>query len=472
MAPAPRGCGKLKATMPLAPIAGLILLGLLFFIWPVPHSVSLRDFLLTANLLVFGYLAWKRGGSAAALRELALPAFILAGLTLWMYVVAFFVSPETGWTLDEISSQWWRALVAVSIGAFVALTANGNPKMTRGTLAVMLAMLVVHIMYVDFQAVRGLWVTGHLDRMSGLTEGPDKSNYLTNLLFMFLLTELFFRIVFKRRVLPLPNAMFAIVLVLAVVSVFAERTRNGIITLALMLLLLAWLYLRERRAHLNRLAVSAGIAAMLAITIGGVSLVVASRQSSSLHELIDTVPIAWDTEHHKEWQEENPAAWPTLPNGQTVDISLYQRISWIKEGLLLVRDHPLGVGFGRNAFGHGLKAKYGKGGGHSHSGLLDMAIGLGVPGALLWLGFFAGLATVAWRRYRTSGKHAGDSVDTESTRQYYAALLLLLFVTDYGVRMVLDSVIRDHMLQQFMFLAGLAGVMMVPGRPANRETSA
>jgi hypothetical protein len=42
----------------------------------------------------------------------------------------------------------------------------------------------------------------------------------------------------------------------------------------------------------------------------------------------------------------------------------------------------------------------------------------------------------------------------------YAALLLLLLLTDYGARMLLDSVIRDHMLQQFMFLAGLAAVLM------------
>jgi O-antigen ligase len=439
-------------------IAGLVLLGLLFFIWPVPHSVSLRDFLLIANLLVFGYLAWIRGGSAAALRELALPALMLAGLTLWMYVVAFFVSPETAWTLGEISSQWWRALMAVLIGAFVALAANGNPRTTRATLVVLLAVLVVHIMYVDFQAVQGLLASGSLGRMSGLTEGPDKSNYLTNLLFMFLLTELFFRIVFKRPVLPLPRAVFAVVLTLAVASVFAERTRNGIITLVLMLLMLAWLYLHQRRDRLNKLAISAGIVAMILITLGGAALVVTARKASSVDKLSESIAIAWDTEHHKSWLEGNQHGWPKLRDGTPVDDSVYLRVAWFKEGLLLVRDHPLGVGFGRNAFGHGLKAKYGEGGGHSHSGLLDMAIGLGVPGALLWLGFFFSLAGIAWRRCR-----AGPN---------YAALLLLLFVTDYGVRMVLDSVIRDHMLQQFMFLAGLAGVMMTAEGPAKRAAPA
>jgi hypothetical protein len=439
-------------------ILSLALLGILFFVWPVPHTVSVRDLLLVLNLVLFGYLAWIRRGSGAVLRELATPALVLAGLTAWMYFVAFFISPETGWTLDELSSQWWRALAALLIGALVALAARGDPKRTSAIFVVLLVALAAHVLYVDFQAARGLLAPGSLERMAGLTEGPDKSNYLTNVLFGFLLAELFFRVVFKRRVLPLPNAVFAAALALAVVSVFAERTRNGMITLVLMLLLLGWCYLRERHVRMNKLAVSAGIAAMTVIMLGGVALVVNARQSSSLNNLVDTVPIAWDTEHYKAWQEDNPDSWPKLPNGDTVDASLYQRIAWFKEGLLLVSDHPLGVGFGRNAFGHGLKAKYGQGSGHSHSGLLDMAIGLGIPGALLWLGFFASLAVIAWRR-----SHAGEN---------YAAILLLLLLLDYGMRMVLDSVIRDHMLQQFMFLAGLAAVLTVADVPQKRKPSA
>ena len=439
-------------------IVSLVLLGLLFFVWPVPHTVSARDLLLASNLLVFSYLAWRKGWPRDVTHALSVPGAILLALTAWMYMVAVFIFPESIWTLGEIESQWWRAVVALLIGAFVATAARGNSRFTQGVFAVLLVALVAHVLYVDFQAARGLLAPGPLERMAGLTEGPDKSNYLTNVLFGFLLAELFFRVVYKKRVLPLSHAVFAAVLALAAASVFAERTRNGIITLVLMLLLLGWFYLRERRDRLNKLVISASVIAMFAVTLGGLGLVVTARQSSSLNNLIDTVPIAWDTEHYKAWQQADPGSLPELPSGETVDLSVYLRIAWLKEGLLLVRDHPLGIGFDRNAFGHGLKAKYGRGVGHSHSGLLDMAIGLGIPGALLWLGFFASLAAIAWRRHRASGN--------------YAAILLLLLLVDYGVRMVLDSVIRDHMLQQFMFLAGLAAVLTVAGVPEKRKASA
>ena len=439
-------------------IVGLVLLGLLFFVWPVPYTVTLRDLLLLSNLPVFGYLSRVRGGSRTVLRGLRVPVLLLAGLALWMYFVAFFISPETAWSLDEIASQWVRGFMALLIGAFVAIAARENAGLTRGVLAVLVTVLALHILYVDFQAVGGLFTPGPLDRMAGLTEGPDKSSYLTNILFGFLLAELFLRVVTRQRLLPLSRSVFVVLLSLVAFSVFAERTRDGIITLVLMLLLLGWLYLRQRRARLNKVAVSAAIAATLAVVLGGAALVVTARQSSSLNELIGTIPIAWDTEHYKAWEVGNQDGFPKLPGGQAVDKSVYLRIAWLKEGLSLVRDHPLGIGFGRNAFGHGLKAKYGKGEGHSHSGLLDLAIGLGVPGVLLWLGFFASLANVAWRRQR-----AGPN---------YATILLLLLLTDYGVRMLLDSVIRDHMLQQFMFLTGLTSVMMITGGPATRKPPA
>jgi O-antigen ligase len=72
---------------------------------------------------------------------------------------------------------------------------------------------------------------------------------------------------------------------------------------------------------------------------------------------------------------------------------------------------------------------------------LDLAIGIGIPGALLWLGFLVSVAAVAGRALR--GERRGP------------ALLLLLLLVDFAIRMLLDSNWRDHMLQMFMFCVGL-----------------
>jgi len=247
-------------------------------------------------------------------------------------------------------------------------------------------------------------------------------------------------------------------LAVALASVFIERMRNGIIVLALLLLATGLLSLFALRPRLRKTALVTATVALFLIAIGGLGVATAIKPiASNFKDLVASVSIAWDTERYTAWRDDKQAP-PVLPSGETIDTSVYQRIAWFKQGLLIAREHPLGVGFGRNAFGHGLKAKYGEGGGHSHSGLLDLAIGTGVPGIILWLGFLASLGYLAWKQYR-------------HTRSF-AALLLLLLLLDFGARMFLDSIIRDHMLQQFMFLVGLAAVMMVAEGPEKRKPSA
>jgi hypothetical protein len=260
-------------------ITGLILLGTLFFVWPMPHTVSVRDLLLVLNLCLFGYLAWRRGWPRRSFRALLLPAGALAALTAWMYLVAFFISPETSWSLDEISSQWIRALLALSAGVAVAIAVNKESGLVQKTLLVIFVALMLHVLYVDLEALN-IWLHDqNLERLAGLTEGPDKSNYLTNLLFCFLLAESFSRIFHKKRTLPFGNGILAAALALAVISVIVEGTRNGIIVLALMLLVLGVLYLVEQRKRLKKTAMMGSIAVMLLIVLGGLGLVATARQS-------------------------------------------------------------------------------------------------------------------------------------------------------------------------------------------------
>jgi O-antigen ligase len=281
---------------------------------------------------------------------------------------------------------------------------------------------------------------------------------MTNMLFCFLFAELVYRFVNKRRALPVNNIVLGSMLAAALASVFIERMRNGIIVLALLLLAAGLLSLFALRTRLRKTALVTATVALFLVAIGGLGVATAIKpMAPNFKDLVASVSIAWDTERYTAWRDDKQAP-PVLPSGETIDTSVYQRIAWFKQGLLIAKEHPLGVGFGRNAFGHGLKAKHGEGGGHSHSGLLDLAIGTGVPGIILWLGFLASLGYLAWKQYR-------------HTRSF-AALLLMLILLDFSARMVVDSIIRDHMLQQFMFLAGLAAVLTVAEVPEKRKASA
>lgn len=80
-------------------------------------------------------------------------------------------------------------------------------------------------------------------------------------------------------------------------------------------------------------------------------------------------------------------------------------------------------------------------GAHSHSGILDFAIATGVPGACLWLTFMGALAWAGFSAFRAGNLMIG--------------LVLIFIVSGYFGRTLVDSVIRDHFLQVFMFLSAL-----------------
>ena len=160
------------------------------------------------------------------------------------------------------------------------------------------------------------------------------------------------------------------------------------------------------------------------------------------NRLFNTIELATDIEKHDGWIA-NPKRLtndlPKLDTGQTVGGSNYLRMAWATKGVEMILDKPLGVGFGRNAFGHETDRQYDVFIGHSHSGLIDWTIGTGIPGLLLWL-----TLTIYILIY--SGKHAFG----KSKNPYAVALFLLTMSALY--RSAVDSTLRDHMLQMNLFL--------------------
>lgn len=432
-------------------LAGLVLAASLFFVWPIPRTISLRDLLLVACTGLFAWLVYQDRRAPFPWRSLRVPFGLYLALSVWIVFVALAVSDETAWAFGEIKGQWLKATMALVAGGLFGAIMLRNDGMRRVALIVMGVTLLLHVLYVDYEALRYPSLRAFM-RVAGLTEGPDKSNYLTNMLLYLLLADICLRFVFQRRFLPIGNIPLVGIVALALLAVLFESLRNGVIELAIVLGL-AWWVMAAVSNHARRaLILSVGFALIIIVLVlGYLSL----RQDDRWRTFLETVPIALDTDN-KAWINEGQSQ-PKLASGQTVDWSNYMRIARIKAGVALTLENPLGVGFGRNAFGHAVQKKYGEGSSHSHSGLIDMSIGTGIPGTVLWLGFLASLAILGWRTFR-------------HTRDYYA-LALLFLVTGYSFRMLVDSIVRDHMLQMFLFLAAFLAVV-VAGQLQDRQGAA
>jgi O-antigen ligase len=312
----------------------------------------------------------------------------------------------------------------------------------------------VHVLYIDYMGIAGLWRSGELARpqlelangvettayVTGLTTGPDNDSYLTNMLLGILVAEALFRGVKKLRHLPVGNIVLAGMICVTLFSAYLEARRNGLIGLIFLVAFAALYWLVERKRELPRKTVA--LAVVLALALTSLVVYVGFKTDPRWRGLQETIPLAWDTENHRAWLDSARYPLPLLSNSEPVADSNYKRIAFLKEGGKLVLEHPFGLGYGRNAFRHGIIREYGAAKlAHSHSGYLDLAIGVGIPGVLLWLAFMGSLLRLAHRRY------------TANPNMF--ALLLFILVVDFNLRMLVDSINRDHSLQQFLFLAGL-----------------
>jgi len=422
MALARESIGGERATTERAEIhTGLALAMALLFVWPLPHTIALRHLLLIAAALWAGATALRArsGGLVTG------PGHIWLAFVLWAGISG--ALPGNRFYSGDFAGQLLTATVAGFFGFMLGGRLIGAGRYGAGWAWLMLPLLV----FAASTSWEGLqpWLTGGslARRVDGLTEGPDKSNYLRVILVCWLLAEGWLRLRLRRRFTPLPSAALMAAGVVSAFTLYVEMIRNGLLSLGAAIAVLAAHAAAGQRTAITRRSL---VWALILV----VSFVALATSDPRWRGTWDSAMAAWNADTRAVVLGE------TAVDGSK-DPSAFLRIAMIKEGLGIVAAHPLGIGFHRNAFGHGLAQTYGAGSGHSHSSLLDIAIGAGIPGLLLICAFLVSLFVTGWQ--------------AERLRQDGIGLLLALLAVATLARAALDSCLRDHMLQMTLFFFGI-----------------
>jgi hypothetical protein len=155
-----------------------------------------------------------------------------------------------------------------------------------------------------------------------------------------------------------------------------------------------------------------------------------------------TVAVAWNIDADTTWVYAEGKPLPLASDGLPVERTAYERISWARYAVRLIEENPLGTAVSRSSFRELVTANFGDAwAAHSHNGYLDLALSVGLPGLFLWTAFLVGLIWQGYKAYFFGRQAAG--------------LALLLLTSGFAARAFLDSTLRDHILEEFMFFAGL-----------------
>jgi hypothetical protein len=417
----------------------------LVFVWSLPATIALRWLLmlvaLVALTIAMGRDDWRRLGLSARI-----PLLALAALTAWLVVQTILISTSPGQSLAEVRGQWLPALLAFALGLMLGLKSLGRTARFSVATWIVLVLAAQAALAIGDSFRHWLFHAEPLRQMMRLTGGKLEMSFVLDMLWVFLLTEFYCRASRMPSLLGLSlPILIALSLILAACSYLAGA-RSGMVNISVMTAAALLLYFADRR---HQAITQRRFIALVAILAATAALAVAQFQADPRwRTATETATIAWRIDQHRQWLEGSPDSWPRLSDGSIVDHSNYVRVAFIRAGLTLIAEHPEGVGYGRNAFGHAFANHYGLRVGHAHSGWIDLGIGGGIPALLLWLTFLASLMLLGGRAAFVHGNPAG--------------MALMLLVTSYAFRMTLDSVSKDHMLQMFMFLAGMLLVLTAP----------
>mgnify|MGYP001765443948 CR=1 FL=1 len=440
--------GKFVEMPVMSRVLGLAVV-LLLFVLPIPGTIALRHGL---TLLALGLilLLWRsmhplRADSSAKMLHMA---GWLTVITLWILLQAGLFSEESRWAFKEITNQWLPALIAALIGWFAVICARASGLSQERVLGLIVLVFLAQAVFSLVSTFPDFLSTGAFPQSkTRWTAGKLEISYWNNIALAILAVDLLSRWRYRQQVTNLSLLVVGAGVLLLLMSNLAFGARNGIIGSIMLLVslgvLVAW---RERRRI--------GIAKTLALFL--VASVLASLMAFGSLKLDprwasfkETAAIAWDIKSHDAWLDPDNRPLPSLASGQPVEASAYLRISWIRAGIDLVADYPMGVGYGRNAFGHALRKTQETRVGHAHSGIIDWSVGTGLPGLVLWLGMIGSIIWIGLRRY--------------FDRQDPTGLIVAFVAGGFLGRMMLDTINRDHMLMVFFMM--LAILISLPERP-------
>jgi hypothetical protein len=406
------------------------------FLYSVPHTVALRNLLLLLGFL--GIVVLRGDGVPRFPPRLAAAALAMTVLTAWLLLQAFFVPAAPAVTLGNVWSDWLVPLLTAMLAAWCAV------RLPRGrSLQAVLAGLGLTVaLAVLYQG--GLWLFGGMWPLGQVPYGQrDFQSAVSVFLLSLLVAERLAVALGQDSPLGLSRITGWVLFLAAAVADLLLLTRNGTLVFVALVAVAGLLYWRIR----ERLGIKA-LLLMLAVPLLVVtgSLLSDARWSG----FAESYRVGWTSESNY-WLSNDPADRPLPSSGAPLEESAYMRAAWAHQAVIAIGEHPLGLGFGRDAFGRAVALKHGHAGMvSSHSGWLDFAVGAGLPGLALLLLTGALAMRGGWRQFRDQHDAAG--------------LMFGFLVGGYLLRCLLDGHLSGWRLGLFAFLCGVLVAAMKDGR--------
>jgi len=356
---------------------------LLLSIWPIPHTIGVRNILLGLGFLIALFVIWNKRRLFTLKKTL--PTVFIFILFAWLFFHYFFLSMDPSAQLKELQSTWLRAFLAGIIAFSLAILLPRNPKWR---ICIYLGVLVPMIVYLYsyFQVVFFSKQMLHLG-FTGLVDHKIVLGYVGILFIAISLGIFSFWSNGNQRwnvIQVLGGLMLVIGIAASLASFVFVNTRNGIGAFVILISLWAMVYLFKFIQSKKYLLLA--IFLVVLTLLGGGALQKHLSLNNQWNTLLADIKVGYQIDKYDHWQS-HAKGYPQNELGTRVNVSTYERTAWATVGLRYSSQNPMGAGLLADSF-RKMAAKNGIES-HSlrftHSGWIDLTMAIGIPGTLLIL---------------------------------------------------------------------------------------
>ncbi|QWD70695.1 O-antigen ligase family protein [Polynucleobacter sp. UB-Siik-W21] len=370
----------------------LMILGFLvaWIVWPLRGTIAARNFALVVGAI--SSISWILIFQAKFKIQDLIPIILLMFVPIWLLVlyIDFPRAPALQW--DDLSGTWLR----VVIGSFFAIGLGKlyihRPQYRRYFWWVLFIWPIIVFMIFLMQGI-------FTDSWSGETfyihifKSKVAGLYFLAWSLIFCFSTFHYHSLTLNK-FSIKKSIYVLVLfLLCIVDFVLLQSLNGFIAIIACFSMTIIFLIRDKpklkfmgffiKTILFIVAIIYFITATVLYNTKGGSGKLINLKADIRFILSEDATGAW------KWDKSYDGAYPPINpvTGNNVNGSTYERVTWFQEGIKILIDNPLGLGYTGQAFAGYMSERYpGSRATKTHSGWLDFGLGVGFPGLFaIWL---------------------------------------------------------------------------------------
>jgi hypothetical protein len=363
---------------------------ILFAVWALPETILIRNICIVAGALIGGYQIYYFRAYLAGKNSISI--WLLLALFIWATFHLLFLSNNFSLQHAEYLSIWKRSLLgAIFALGFGLSLANAPSKISKATWVIFyLGLLLPTLIYIFkftfiyFGRLRGISVPEYFQLYtSGISRFYIAKTAYVGFCIPVLAVALgqLYSQIKEGCWISWANILYLLTIPAVLFVFYAENIKNGLVyALGLTCIFISLIVYK----NFKKSPVKIGMLFSLFILTSSLLTKNHIQHNRSWETLFADAKIAVQTDTYQNWQCTPVLGLPKNSLGEPVSVTNYERISWALNAIRLIPQYPLGYGLVERSFGQIGHEKWPNSClSQSHSGWLDLTLGIGIPGVLL-----------------------------------------------------------------------------------------